>query len=411
MSVDRTGGLEASQDLLPENTSSSAKSTNVLQIQNLTVKYRTFNRDVAALSKINLNVPRSTIIAIVGESGCGKSTLGYSIIGLLQTPPAKIESGEIIFQGRNILGLKESEIVELRGTGISMIFQEPMTSLDPVYTVGQQLNEAIEVRDKRKGRRSDYHAPFDPTLPSSSAYAPPGLGERMAGSAIMSGGRRSRKRQSAEAIEALRRVHISDPDRVVQKYPHELSGGMAQRVMIAEALVEKPAVMIADEPTSALDVTTQAQVLSLMRELRDEIGTSILFITHDLAVAAQIADQVLVMYAGEIVERGGVREMFHSSLHPYTEGLLKSFSHMYKDEGKMEAISGDVPNLKFLPEGCRFHPRCKYAFARCSSEHPELEEVSSGHEVACFLRTKAPTVQAPPLRTVTSSSSFQNSSS
>ncbi len=351
------------------------------------MKYRTFQRDIVALSNVNLDVPRSTIIAIVGESGCGKSTLGYSIIGLLQKPPAEVGGGEIVFQGRDILKLDESEMVELRGTGISMIFQEPMTSLDPVYSVGQQLNEAIDVREKRKKRRSGYHAPFDTSSPDAS-YAPPGLGERMAGSGISSLAH-DNKKFSEEAVDALKRVHISDPDRVINKYPHELSGGMAQRVMIAEALVEKPAVMIADEPTSALDVTTQAQVLFLMRELREEIGTSILFITHDLAVAAQIADQVVVMYAGEIVEQASVREMFHSSLHPYTEGLLKSFSHGYKDEGKIEAISGDVPNLKYLPSGCRFHPRCKYAFARCNAEHPNLDEVLPGHKVACFLRSPA----------------------
>lgn len=351
------------------------------------VKYLTYQRDVVALSNVNLNVPRSTIVAIVGESGCGKSTLGYSIIGLLQKPPAEIGGGEIVFQGRDILKLDESEMVELRGTGISMIFQEPMTSLDPVYSVGQQLSEAIDVREKRRKRRSSYHSAFDGSTPSAS-YVPPGLGERMVGSGVSSLGR-GNKKYSDEAIDALKRVHISDPERVVDKYPHELSGGMAQRVMIAEALVEKPQIMIADEPTSALDVTTQAQVLFLMRELREEIGTSILFITHDLAVAAQIADQVVVMYAGEIVEQASVSEMFHSNLHPYTEGLLKSFSQGYKDEGKIEAISGDVPNLKNLPEGCRFHPRCKYAFARCSVEHPELEEVLPGHRVACFLRSQS----------------------
>jgi peptide/nickel transport system ATP-binding protein len=340
---------------------------------------------VVALSNVNLDVPRSTIIAIVGESGCGKSTLGYSIIGLLQRPPAEIGGGEILFQGEDILKLDEKKMVELRGTGISMIFQEPMTSLDPVYSVGQQLSEAIDIREKRKMRRPTYHSAYDPTSPEGS-YAPPGLGQRMVGSGVSSLGR-GNKKYSAEAAEALRRVHISDPERVLDKYPHELSGGMAQRVMIAMALVEKPAVMIADEPTSALDVTTQAQVLFLMRELREEIGTSILFITHDLAVAAQIADQVIVMYAGEIVEQSGVREMFHSSQHPYTEGLLKSFSQGYKDEGKIEAISGDVPNLKALPEGCRFHPRCKYAFAKCSAEHPALDEIAPNHRVACFLRS------------------------
>jgi peptide/nickel transport system ATP-binding protein len=374
-----------------ENTDPSEEKT-VLSIRNLVVKYKTYQRDIAALYNVSLDVPRSTIIAIVGESGCGKSTLGYSIIGLLQKPPAEIGGGEIMFQDKDLLKLEESELVQLRGTGISMIFQEPMTSLDPVYSVGQQLSEAIDVRENRKKRKPTFHTAYDGTSPSSS-YTPPGLGQKMVGSGVSSLGRRNKK-YSEEAIDALKRVHISDPERVIDKYPHELSGGMAQRVMIAEALVEKPAVMIADEPTSALDVTTQAQVLFLMRELRDEIGTSILFITHDLAVAAQIADQVVVMYAGEIVEQADVRELFHSNLHPYTEGLLKSFSHSYKDEGKIEAISGDVPNLKFLPEGCRFHPRCKYAFEKCRKEHPGLEEVLPNHRVACFLRSPAQTAAA-----------------
>lgn len=358
---------------------------SVLRVKDLIVKYKTYQRDVVALSNVDLDVARSTIIAIVGESGCGKSTLGYSIIGLLQRPPAEIGGGEIHFQGEDILKLNEKEMVELRGTGISMIFQEPMTSLDPVYSVGQQLSEAIDIREKRKTRRPTYHAPYDPTSPEGS-YPRPGLGQRMVGSGVSSIGRRNKK-YFVEAVEALRRVHISDPERVLDKYPHELSGGMAQRVMIAMALIEKPAIVIADEPTSALDVTTQAQVLFLMRELRQEIGTSILFITHDLAVAAQIADRVVVMYAGEIVEEGGVREMFHAGLHPYTEGLLKSFSQGYKDEGKIEAIPGDVPNLRYLPQGCKFHTRCKYAFERCGVEHPALDEVEPGHKVACFLRS------------------------
>jgi oligopeptide/dipeptide ABC transporter ATP-binding protein len=377
-------------EILEQGDLSDEKS--VLRIRNLVVKYKTFQRDVIALTNVSLDVPRSTIIAIVGESGCGKSTLGYSIIGLLPRPPAEIGGGEILFQNKDILKLDEPQIVELRGTGISMIFQEPMTSLDPVYSVGQQLNEAIDVREKRKKRRAGFHAPVD-TSSLNPSYAPPGLGQRMAGSGVSSIGRRNKK-YSEEAIDALKRVHISDPERVIDKYPHELSGGMAQRVMIAMALIEKPAIVIADEPTSALDVTTQAQVLFLMRELREEIGTSILFITHDLAVAAQIADQVVVMYAGEIVEQASVEDMFHSSLHPYTEGLLKSFSHGYKDEGKIEAISGDVPNLKYLPSGCRFHPRCKYAFARCSVEHPSLDEVLPGHKVACFLRSPSSSNQS-----------------
>jgi oligopeptide/dipeptide ABC transporter ATP-binding protein len=353
---------------------------NVLSIDDLTVTYKTFNRNVIALTNLSLDVPRSTIIAIVGESGCGKSTLGLSVIGLLQRPPAIVGGGRIVFEGKNILTMSEPDLSRVRGTGISMIFQEPMSSLDPVYTVGQQLTEAIEVREKRKVRH-DY-GPFEST---NARHDFPGLMSKLAGSGLSA--RRVRHRYAAGAVEALEKVQISDPARVLDKYPHELSGGMAQRVMIAGALLERPSFLIADEPTSALDVTTQAQVLSLMRQLRDEIGTSILFITHDLAVAAQIADQVIVMYAGEIVEQASVREIFHESLHPYTEGLLKSFSHKYKEEGTMEAISGDVPNLKNVPSGCRFHPRCKYAFERCIREHPELLKVREGHTVACHLRS------------------------
>ena len=354
---------------------------DVVSIKDLTVTYKTFNRNVIALTNLNLDVPRRTIIAVVGESGCGKSTLGLSVIGLLQRPPAIVGGGQILFQGNDILKMNESKLARLRGTGISMIFQEPMSSLDPVYTVGQQLTEAIDIREKRKSGR--VYGPFER---ANARQDSPNLMSKLAGSAL-SGGGRLRHRYNEGAREALEKVQISDPTRVLDKYPHELSGGMAQRVMIAGALLERPAFLIADEPTSALDVTTQAQVLSLMRQLRDEVDTSILFITHDLAVAAQIADQVIVMYAGEIVEQANVKEIFHANLHPYTEGLLNSFSAKYKDEGTMEAISGDVPNLKNLPTGCRFHPRCKYAFERCTREHPELLEVREKHKVACHLRT------------------------
>ena len=353
----------------------------LLDIVNLTVKYKTKVREITALNKINLSMKESEIVAIVGESGCGKSTLGLSIINLLQRPPALIHSGEILFNGVDLLKLKESQLSELRGTSISMIFQDPMSSLDPVYRVGYQISEAIGVRERR-GRRS--YGPFDATDPNLRKGADGGM-NRVLGAQIP----RSRRTfvYSEEAEDALRRVQISDPDRVLDKYPFELSGGIAQRVMIAQTLIEKPTLLIADEPTSALDVTTQAQVLSLMRALRDEIRSSIIFITHDLAVAAQVADRVGVMYAGEIVEIAGVKDIFGKPQHPYTEGLINSFPSRYKDdEGRLESIPGDVPDLRDPPLACRFNPRCKYAFDRCRIEHPELIQVTTSDSTACFLR-------------------------
>ncbi len=208
---------------------------------------------------------------------------------------------------------------------------------------------------------------FVPTVPKGSRY-------------------RKRKEYLDEILQALKKVQIPDPERVLDKYPHELSGGMCQRIVIARALIEKPALLIADEPTSALDVTNQAHVLNLMRTLRDEQGSSILFITHDLAVAAQIADTMVVMYAGEIIETGNIIDVFSQPSHPYTEGLIRSFPQRSKKQGELEAISGDVPDLRNPPSGCRFHPRCKYVFSRCSIEHPELSEFTKDRQVACFLR-------------------------
>ena len=352
----------------------------LLEVKNLTVAYRSTVKSIKALDGVSLSVGRSEIIAIVGESGSGKSTLGLSIISLLQRPPAVVDAGQIIFNGKDIVPLSGNELAALRGTGISMIFQDPFSSLDPVYTVGQQISEAIDIREKRAGLPNP--GPFrreDPDL-----RAPGGGAGRVVGVRVP----RSRRRSaySGEVVEALKRVQIADPERVIDRYPHELSGGMAQRVMIAHAMVQRPSLLIADEPTSALDVTTQAQVLKLMREMRRDLGSSILLITHDLAVAAQVADRVLVMYAGEAVELSDAARIFEKPLHPYTEGLLNSIPRKYRDEGRLEAIPGDVPDLRALPSGCRFHPRCRYAFDRCTAEHPELIEAEPGRMVACFLR-------------------------
>jgi len=353
----------------------------LLEVIGLTVKYRSAVKEITALNGVHLSMQAGQIVAVVGESGCGKSTLGLSIIKLLQKPPAEIESGRIIFKGKDLLKLNNKEMANLRGTSISMIFQEPMSSLDPVYTVGNQIEEAIEIREKRMGAK-DY-GPFPRTNPELRRGTQGGL-TRVFGVQLP----KSRREYvySEEIVDVMKRVQIADPERVLNKYPHELSGGMVQRVMIAQALVEKPSLLIADEPTSAVDVTTQAQVLKLMQELRSEIGSSILLVTHDLAVAAQVADRIAVMYAGELVELADVKELFEYPLHPYTEGLLKSLPRQYRDEGRLEAIAGDVPDLKSPPSGCRFHPRCKYAFDRCNAEHPELVEPKPKRKVACFLR-------------------------
>jgi oligopeptide/dipeptide ABC transporter ATP-binding protein len=369
------------------------KTTNsqnsFLTVKDLSVKYRTYKREIKALRNVSLEIRPSQIIAIVGESGCGKSTLGLSIINLLPIPPAQLESGEILFRNTDLLKLQESDMARMRGTAISMIFQQPMSSLDPVYRVADQLAETIEVRERREGYGS-YHLPHQGDRPRE----PPSLVSRLLGSGL-SGQNRLRysdlHRQSTkhyeEIVETLREVQIPDPVRVLERYPHQLSGGMAQRVMIAQALLERPSLLIADEPTSALDVTTQAQVLSLLRRLRDETQSSVLFITHDLSVAAQIADRVVVMYAGEVFEDAAIQETFTDPLHPYTEGLIRSFPRLYKNQGKLESIAGEIPDLRHLPTGCIFNPRCKYTFEPCLRRHPTLVQVRPQHFVRCFLRS------------------------
>jgi len=369
----------------------TANSQNaILAVKNLNVKYRTYRREVRALRNVSLEIRPSEIIAVVGESGCGKSTLGLSIVNLLPRPPAVIESGEILFGDTDLLKLDEAEMTRIRGAIISMIFQQPMSSLDPVYRVAEQLAETIEVRERRSGR-SSYHLQHE----RKPAPDPPSLVTRMLGSRLSGQDRtkplglnKGAMKYYDEMVQALREVQIPDPVHVLEKYPHELSGGMAQRVMIAQAVLERPALLIADEPTSALDVTTQAQVLSLLRKLRDETKSSVLFITHDLAVAAEIADRVVVMYAGEVFEDATIQETFKNPLHPYTEGLIKSYPRLYKNQGKLESIAGEIPDLRHVPPGCPFSPRCKYVFEPCSRKHPKLEPVTDGHLVRCFLRSE-----------------------
>nr|WP_246233319.1 ABC transporter ATP-binding protein [Aurantimonas aggregata] len=301
--------------------------------------------DVRAVDGVDLAVERGRTLCIVGESGCGKSILSLSVMGLVPTP-GRIAQGEIFFEGRNIAGLSPADMRTIRGNQIAMIFQEPMTSLNPVHTVGFQIVEAIRAHQ-----------------------------------------RVSSKAARALALESLKKVRIPSPERRLDEYPHQLSGGMRQRVMIAMALSCEPTLLIADEPTTALDVTIQAQILNLLRDLQAETGMAIVLITHDLGVVAEIADDVAVMYAGKVVERGSVGDIFDDPQHPYTLGLMGSMPRIDEETDRLVAIDGMVPPPFRLPQGCRFNPRCPFADDVCRSEQPQLTALDEGHLVACH---KAP---------------------
>jgi len=322
----------------------------MLDVRDLAVTYRTAGGVVKALDSLTFSMKENEIVALVGESGCGKSTLGLAIIRLLPKRMASINSGSILFKGTDLAKLTEKEMKNYRGNGIFMIFQEPITALNPVFTIERQIGECIRVRQKRISNE--------------------GL---------------TSKNVREEIVEVLRHVRIPDPESILKRYPHELSGGMRQRVMIGMALAAKPSLLIADEPTSAVDVTIQAEVIRLMRDLMKEVNTAILFITHDLGVAAGLAERVAVMYAGEIVELADVDELFSKPLHPYTQGLLRSVPTGYIDDSELQAIEGAVPNLGSLPTGCKFHPRCPYAKSECKTSKPNVYEPQKNHHVACML--------------------------
>jgi peptide/nickel transport system ATP-binding protein len=325
----------------------------VLSVRRLTTAFHTDRGSFSAVDDVSFDVPSGSTLAVVGESGCGKSVTALSIMRLVPSPPGEIKSGEIQFKGKNLLSLSDEEMRRVRGDQVAMIFQEPMTSLNPVYTIGSQIVEAVRIHRKV-----------------------------------------SRKAVRARAIDMLRLVGIPSPEDRVDAYPHQLSGGMRQRVMIAMALSCEPSLLIADEPTTALDVTIQAQILDLLRRLQGELGMSILFITHDLGVVAEFANDVAVMYAGRVVERATVHEIFKRPLHPYTRGLLMSVPDMEaaRTHGKprrLPTIEGMVPDLVSLPDGCRFRERCSlYAerpegYERCESEEPELRGGTDGHAARC----------------------------
>ena len=317
----------------------------ILEIDNLTVSFATEAGSVNAVERVSLVLNRGKTLGIVGESGCGKSVTALSIMRLLPKPSGKVRSGRILFDGTDLLQLPAEKMRKIRGRRIAMIFQEPMTALNPVHTVGKQIGEMY--------RR--HYAAWD-GFDISKAVA-----------------------------EGLHKVGISDPDRRATEYPHQLSGGMRQRVTIAMALACRPDILIADEPTTALDVTVQAQILKLLKDLQAEAGTAVLFITHDLGVIAEMCDEVAVMYAGRVVERAALIDLFKFPRHPYTQGLLLSIPHLNgKPKTKLYAIPGMVPDLLHFPQGCRFWNRCPHSTARCRTESPATESVGSGHEVSCF---------------------------
>ena len=315
----------------------------LLDVRALKTFFQVEGGEFPAVDGISFSIDPGRTLGIVGESGCGKSVTALSIMGLVPRPPGRIAGGEILFDGVDLLQLSTAALRELRGDRISMIFQEPMTSLNPVLTVGEQIVEGI-----LRHRTMSAEAAKDLT------------------------------------IEMLRMVHIPSPEQRFGDYPHRLSGGMRQRVMVAMALACKPKLLIADEPTTALDVTIQAQILDLMRTLREETGTAIILITHDLGVVAELADDVVVMYAGRIVERASVVALFAEPQHPYTVGLLGSIPRLDIEQDRLAAIEGQVPNPLAPVSGCRFHPRCPFVIERCRHEDPPLFDLGSGHESACW---------------------------
>jgi len=321
----------------------------ILQIDNLQTHFFTAGGVVRAVDGVSYSVKSGETLGVVGESGCGKSVTALSVLRLVASPPGRIVGGAIYFDGTNLLDLSESGMEAIRGNEISMIFQEPMTSLNPLLTIGRQIGEAMV-----QHRGLSWREAMD------------------------------------EATEMLRRVHIPEPERRVHAYPHQLSGGMRQRAMIAMALSCNPKLLIADEPTTALDVTIQAQILDLMRELQETTGTAIVLITHDMGVVAENADRVVVMYAGHKVEEASADDLFDAPLHPYTKGLLGSVpnlevaAHLRSQRARLNEIKGIVPSLADLPQGCTFAPRCRFATEECRVVAPPLEQRRPGHWVACW---------------------------
>ncbi|MCM3079206.1 ABC transporter ATP-binding protein [Brevibacillus invocatus] len=319
-------------------------SQPVLHIENLQTHFFTDRGQIPAVDGVSIKVHKGEVVGIVGESGCGKSVTSLSIMKLVPNPPGKIVGGTIRFKGEDLVTASEKRMREIRGNEIAMIFQEPMTSLNPVFTIGDQIGEAVRIHTKA-----------------------------------------SKKESRQRAIEMLKKVGIPRAEAIVDEYPHQLSGGMRQRVMIAMAMACNPELLIADEPTTALDVTIQAQILDLMRQLNRDADTAVLLITHDLGVVAQMCHRVVVMYAGNVIEEGDVRTILKEPKHPYTIGLLHSLPKLEESQERLYSIPGNVPIPGSLTTGCRFAPRCEQAVDRCRQEMPELVAVGENHRSRCWL--------------------------
>lgn len=319
----------------------------LLEIKNLKTYFLVDGNVLKAVDDVSFFVKKGETLGIVGESGCGKSVSCMSIVKLIETPPGKYEGGEILFDGKDMLKISDKELRDIRGNDISFIFQEPMTSLNPVFKIGEQLSETMIIHRKM-----------------------------------------TKKEAHEESLHLLERVRIPNPEQIINEYPFALSGGMRQRVMIAMALACEPKLLIADEPTTALDVTIQAQVLELMNELKKEIDTSIIFITHDLGVIAEMCDRVMVMYAGKVCEVADVETIFAEPLHPYTVGLINSKPDLNTEATRLNVIPGNVPDLNDLPTGCPFNPRCERALPICSEKFPDKVDIKENHSVSCWLYSK-----------------------
>jgi len=377
------------------------KEKTLLEISNLKTNFHTYEGVVKALGGVNLRMNEGETLGVVGETGCGKSVTVFSILKLIPTPPGEIVDGQVFFEGRDLLKINENEMRKIRGGKISMIFQQPTTSLNPVFKIGDQIAEAIELhrdlssdalevkierltarKNQLKGMGFDFiskivrldnqiaHAKSENTLKNPSEQT------------------KEDKHTAAfrKAVKMLDLVGVPDPNRIANEYPHQLSGGMQQRAMIAMALASEPVLLIADEPTTSLDVTIQAQILELMKELRKKLGMSIMLITHNLGLVAEMCDKVAVMYAGQVVEYADMRTMFKDMKHPYTKGLLKAIPKITEKQDRLYSLAGSVPNLINPPTGCVFHPRCEYIIGDiCRNKKPEPIEVGKGHLVSCFL--------------------------